>query len=382
MSNWRIPLSHIDFDEAEAAAVQCVLASKWVTMGPEVKAFETEFAQALGAKHALAVTNGTAGLHMAFLALGLKEGDEVVQPALNFVASANMTLAVGATPVFADIISIEEPTIDPKDVERLITSKTKALVALHYGGYSCRMDELLEICRRHSLTLVEDACHAVGAECAFGNDSSQKGMAGAVGDIGVFSFFGNKNIAIGEGGMIVTPHDELAVKLPQLRSHGMTSLTWDRHKGHAFSYDVVAHGLNYRLDEIRAAIGRVQLAKLFRNNALRRERLGWYRELLQPDNAWMMPFKDRIDKSSGHLMVALAESSEHRMKAITRLREATIQSSIHYPNILEFTAFAKWAKAELPKTREFCGRVLTLPLFPQLEKSEVSMVCSVLTGNV
>src|SRR5262245_58168905 len=187
------------------AAVQRVVLSKWLSMGAEVQAFEKEFATMQAVRHALAVANGTAGLHLAFLALGLGPGDEIIQPALNFVATANMTTAVGTTPVFADIVDLSEPTIDPGHVERLITPRTKAVVAMHYGGNMCRMVELTELCRNRGLALIEDACHAVGARFYDAGGRPPHGMmAGSIGDISAFSFFANKNIASGEGGMVVT----------------------------------------------------------------------------------------------------------------------------------------------------------------------------------
>jgi len=275
LTDWRVPLSDLDYGSEEANAVQRVIASKWLSMGPEVQAFEQEFAAMQGSKHALAVSSATAGLHLALLALGVGPGDEVVQPALNFVATANMTVAVGATPVFADICSLDEPTIDPSEVERLISPRTKAAVVMHYGGSLCRMAELTELCTAHGVAIVEDACHAVGVAYRDARNRRPNGiMAGSIGDISAFSFFANRNIASGEGGMVVTNRADLAERVRLLRSYGMTTLTWDRHKGHAGSYDVMNPGYNYRLDELHAALGRAQLKKLERNNQRRRNLLG------------------------------------------------------------------------------------------------------------
>src|SRR5262249_2295938 len=272
LSEWRIPLSEPDYGVEEEAAVIRILQSKWLSMGPEVQRFEREFAGYIGVEHAVAVSSGTAALHLSYLALGVGPGDEIIQPAINFVASANMSVAVGAAPVFADILGLCEPTVDPADVESKITPRTKAVVVMHYGGYMCRMPEIAEICRRHDLALIEDACHSVGAHYRDPDRRPPHGRkAGNLGDIGCFSFFSNKNLWTGEGGMVVTNRNDLAERLRLLRSHGMTTLTWDRHKGHARSYDVTLHGFNYRIDEIRAALGRVQLKKLERNNQLRKE---------------------------------------------------------------------------------------------------------------
>ena len=163
MSSNRIPLSDIDYGSEEEAAIIRVLRSRWLSMGLEVQSFESELAAMLEVRHVFAVSSGTAALHMACLALGLGPGDEVIQPAINFVAAANTTIAAGATPVFADIIGATEPTIDPEAVASLITPSTKAIVAMHYGGYPCRLAELTSLCERHGIALIEDACHAIGA---------------------------------------------------------------------------------------------------------------------------------------------------------------------------------------------------------------------------
>jgi dTDP-4-amino-4,6-dideoxygalactose transaminase len=376
---WAIPLSDLDYDSEETVAVQRVVASKWLSMGAEVQAFEREFAAMHQARHALAVANASAGLHLAFLALGLGRGDEIIQPALNFVAAANMTKAVGATPIFADIIDLNEPTIDPEHVERLTTARTKAVVVMHYGGNLCRVKELVDVCRARGLVLIEDACHAVGTWYQRWDQQPPHGaMAGSIGDVSAFSFFSNKNIATGEGGMVVTNRDDVAERVRLLRSHGMNSLTWDRHKGHASSYDVVVNGYNYRLDELHAALGRTQLAKLVRNNERRRRLLEVYRDGLQSLSGWSMPFADSIDRSSGHLMVVVAHTPELRCTALNRLREARIQSSLHYPCISDFSAFQNGRSSKVPLTQQFTQRAITLPLFPNMSVDQVTQIVACL----
>jgi dTDP-4-amino-4,6-dideoxygalactose transaminase len=372
LPDWRTPLSDLDFDSDEMEAVRRVVSSKWLSMGAEVQAFEAEFGAMQEIRNALAVANASAGLHLALLALKVGPGDEVIQPALNFVAAANMTMAVGAIPIFSDIVDLTEPTIDPRHVETLISPRTKAIIVMHYGGNLCRMAELVDICRKRGLALIEDACHAVGARYYDKGRRKPHGtLAGSIGDIGAFSFFANKNIAVGEGGMLTTNRDDLAERVRLLRSHGMSSLTWDRHKGHASSYDVVANGYNYRLDELHAAIGRAQLAKLQRNNRRRRDLLSQYRDCLQSLAGWVMPFADSIEHSSGHLMVVLAPTNEIRNKAVSALREARIQSSMHYPCIPDFSAFRQQRADGLGNTRQFAERAITLPLFPAMTHDQV-----------
>ena len=379
MTDWRVPLSDLDYGSEEANAVQRVIASKWLSMGPEVQAFEQEFAAMQGSKHALAVSSATAGLHLALLALGVGPGDEVVQPALNFVATANMTVAVGATPVFADICSLDEPTIDPSEVERLISPRTKAAVVMHYGGSLCRMAELTELCTAHGIAIVEDACHAVGAAYHDARNRWPNGvMAGSIGEISAFSFFSNKNVASGEGGMVVTNRADLAERVRLLRSHGMTTLTWDRHKGHAASYDVVNPGYNYRLDELHAALGRAQLKKLERNNQRRRNLLASYRDAVQSLVGWTMPFVDAIEFSSGHLMVIVAPDPDAREEAVQALRRSGIQTSMHYPCVADFSGFAGGSDENLELTRQFTRRAITLPLYPTMELDRINDIVEVL----
>jgi dTDP-4-amino-4,6-dideoxygalactose transaminase len=379
LSDWRVLLSDLDYGSEEAEAVQRVVASKWLSMGPEVQAFEQEFAAMQEAKHSLAVSSATAGLHLALLALGVGPGDEVIQPALNFVAAANMTVAVGATPVFADICSLDEPTIDPSEVERLVSPRTKAIVVMHYGGSLCRMGELTELCTTNGIALVEDACHAVGVAYHDARNRSPNGiMAGSIGDISAFSFFSNKNIAAGEGGMVVTNRADLAERVRLLRSHGMTTLTWDRHKGHAGSYDVVSPGYNYRLDELHAALGRTQLTKLARNNQRRRELLSQYRQAVRSLSGWTMPFAEAILYSSGHLMVVVAPSPDIRERAVHALRQSGIQSSMHYPCVADFTGFAGGSGEKIEVTRQFTSRAITLPLYPTLNPDRINDIFEVL----
>jgi len=349
-------------------------------MGPEVQAFESEMAHMLGVEHVFAVSSGTAALHLAYLALGLGPGDEIVQPAINFVAAANTTVATGATPVFADILSLDEPTIDPASVERLLTPRTRAIVAMHYGGYPCRMAALLEICQRHGLALIEDACHAVGARCSDAAQPAVDGtMCGAVGDIGCFSFFSNKNMATGEGGLVVTRRADLAERLRLLRSHGMTTLTWDRHRGHASSYDVMTHGYNYRLDELHAALGRCQLRKLPAINARRAELAALYQTHLDPLVGWIVPFAHLEGGRAHHLEVVVAPDPDVRIQTIAALKAAGIQSSLHYPCVPDFSAFARFSGAGIVRSRVFASRVITVPLFPGMTFEQVEQVCSVIS---
>jgi dTDP-4-amino-4,6-dideoxygalactose transaminase len=375
---WLVPLSDLEVDEELHGAAREAVASGWWSMGPRVAEFETEFAALCSVRNAMAVANGTAALHLALLAVDCGAGDEVVLPSLNFVAAANTIVHTGASPVFCDIRGGGDLNLDPADLEAAIGPATKAVVVLHYGGFPCDMDAVLEIAARHDLVVVEDAAHAPGA--------SWKGRAcGSLGRIGCFSFFSNKNLPIGEGGMVVTDDDELAARVRLLRSHGMTALTWDRHRGHASTYDVVTEGFNFRLDELRAAIGLVQLRRLSEANASRRRIAGRYLDALDGMHGIEIPFRssEAHAASSHHLAVALVPESVDRDAVRARLAEQRIQTSLHYPPIHRFSAYAERGSVrQLPRTDAAASRLVTLPLFPHLRENQVDAVVDGLLAAV
>lgn len=368
---WKVPLSDLDFGPEEAAAVQQVLTSRWLTMGAVTQKFEQEFAEYTGARHAIAVTNATAALHLACVAVGLGPGDEAILPSLTFVATANAVRYTGATPVFADIEGETSLNVSPQAIEACITPRTRAILVVHYAGYACDMPAIQAIAHKHGLAVIEDAAHAIGSRL-------EDRMLGTWGKIGCYSFFSNKNMTTGEGGMLVTDDDQAADKLRTLRSHGMTSLTWDRHKGHAWSYDVVDLGYNYRIDEIRSALGRVQLGKLPQNNQLRRDRTTLYYELLHEICPLIVvPFQQHPGSSACHLMPVLLPEGTPREAVMERLKSRGIQTSIHYPPIHQFSAYQELtarASPALPHTEALALREVTLPLYPTLAETGVKMV--------
>jgi dTDP-4-amino-4,6-dideoxygalactose transaminase len=346
-------------------------------MGPRVEEFEREFAAFCGARHAIAVANGTAALHLALLAVGCRPGDEVIVPSLNFVAAANAITNTGAEAVFCDIVGPEELNLDPVDVQAAVGPKTKAIVVLHYAGFPCATEEIGEIAGRHGLAIVEDAAHAAGA-------SWRGRMCGTLGDVGCFSFFSNKNLPVGEGGMLLTDNEELAAQLRLLRSHGMTTLTWDRHRGHASTYDVVLPGFNYRLDEVRAAIGLVQLGRLSDENASRSGIVTRYRLALDGESGLTMPFGGPDDerRPSHHLAVVLLPEGTDRGAVRTALDERGIQTSVHYPPIHAFAHYRSTEQRPLPQTDAIAERILTLPLYGRMTDAQVDTVIDGLLAAV
>ena len=372
---WRVPLADVRLGPEEVEAVTRVLQSGWLSMGPETRRFEEEFARFFGVPHALAVTNGTTALHLACLAMELKPGDEVLCPALTFVASANAILYTGAHPVFVDVSGPRDLNLSVADASRKVTPRTRAIMVVHYAGYPCDMDGIRSLAGRYELKIIEDAAHAPGA--TFRTADGPKCL-GTLGDVGCFSFFANKNLTTGEGGMVVTSDLEVADKVRLTRSHGMTTLTWDRHRGHSFNYDVTTLGYNYRLDEVRAALGLVQLGKLPKANARRRELTRLYREILQQIPSLILPFAPELEASACHLFPVVLPPETNRAGFMEALAEKGIQTSVHYPPIHRFSQYRRLWPPDfdhgLPQTEEVTPRLVSLPLFPAMTEAQVEEV--------
>ena len=375
---WRVPLSDVRVDDELLAVAQEVLASGWWSMGPRVQELESAFSERTGAPYALAVSSGTAALHLALLAVGCGPGDEVVLPSLNFVAAANAVVRVGATPVFCDVLGAGDLNVDPVDLAAAVGPRTKALIVLHYAGFACDLAAVRELAAERGIAVIEDAAHGPGA--------TWNGQAlGTVGTVGCFSFFSNKNVPIGEGGMVVTSEEDVAERLRLLRSHGMTTLTWQRHQGHASAYDVIEAGFNYRLDEVRAALATLQLSRLADANAARLRHVLRYRELLDGRHGLSFPFdgEARLRTSAHHLAVVLLPHGVSRDGIRETLHGERIQTSVHYPPIHRFTAYAvSGGRRALPHTDEVADRILTLPLFPHMSSGDVDLVVDGLTRAV
>jgi dTDP-4-amino-4,6-dideoxygalactose transaminase len=374
---WSVPLSDLAVDEEILRAASGAVGSGWWSMGPRVARFEEAFSRFLGAEHAVAVASGTAALHLSLLACGCGPGDEVILPSLNFVAAASAVRHTGATPVFCDVIGKRDLNLDPQDVDAAAGPQTKAILVLHYGGAPCDMDAVLEVAARRGLVVIEDAAHAPGA--------IHGGRAcGTLGTAGCFSFFSNKNLPIGEGGMVVTGDKGVADRVRLLRSHGMTTLTWDRHRGHAAGYDVLASGFNYRMDEIRAAIGLVQLPRLGLANAARARLAARYREHLDGVAGLTVPFAGGAPHrdSAHHLAVVVLPRGSDRERLREALAARRIQTSVHYPPIHRFSAYEASGARPLPRTNELGERLLTLPLFPHMTEEQVDEVADALVAAV
>ncbi len=366
--DFKVPLFDLNFGKEEEEAVVNTLRSKWISTGPRTAEFERKFAEMLNAGHALALSNCTVSLHLALLLSGIEPGDEVICPSLTFVATANAIRYLNAIPVFVDIKSLEDLTIDPDDIEKKISGRTKAIMLMHYGGFSCDMTKIEAIARKYNLKIIEDACH--------GPLSEYNGKKlGTFGEFGCFSFFSNKNISTGEGGMLVTNNTELFNKAKIIRSHGMTSLSYDRARGHTSEYDVVELGYNYRMDDIRASIGIVQLDRLEDDLKRRAEVRDYYIKQLTPLNDLIIPFREYKFFSSNYIFpVVLKDSTVEKRKQVRDyLSEHGIQTSIHYPAVHRFSIYSEFRTA-LPLTEYVADNLITLPMFSKLTYESIDYI--------
>lgn len=362
------PLFKLNYGEEEIEAVTKTIRSKWISMGSKCQELEEKFSKMLGVKYALATTNCTAALHLACVALNLKEGDEVICPSLTFAATVNCVRYVGARPVFCDVTGFNNLCIDPGKIESLITDKTRAIIPMHYAGFPCDMDKILQLAEKYHLYVIEDACH--------GPLSEYKGKKlGTIGDVGCFSFFSNKNISTGEGGMIVTNHDELYSLLKLLRSHGMTTMSYERAKGHATSYDIVELGYNYRMDDIRASLAIAQLDKLEDDLERRKKVRAKYEQELR-NYSWIeVPFLDNQNYVSNYIFPIILKDADAKKRDTVRerLMERGIQTSVHYPAIHRFSIYEN--ETVLPVTEYISDCEITLPMYGMLSEDDVQYIC-------
>jgi dTDP-4-amino-4,6-dideoxygalactose transaminase len=363
---WRHPLTDISVTEDDVEAVLECLQSGWLTMGPRTQAFEAAFAEHVGSAHAVAVSSGTAALHLAMVAAGLGPGDEAVVPALTFVATAAAVRYTGATPVLCDIKGAHDLNVDPDSVLACVTPRTRAVVAVHLMGYPADVLALRELCDERGIRLIEDAAQAVDAQVG-------DREVGTVGDLGCFSFFSKKQLCVGEGGMVLTDDAELAAVVRRVRAHGLTSATWERHRGYAAGYDVVEFGFNYRLDEPRAALGLSRLPRLRDDIEARRRNVIRYRARLADVPGIELPWDDAAVAASSHFAFpVLVADRERRNDLRSGLRELGIQTTF-YPSLSELTAYDD-ARGSVPRAEEMAARHCALPLWSHMQPEAIDEV--------
>ncbi len=375
-----IPFACADLNEDEVAAVAEALASGWLTTGPKCAELEAAFRAYTGAAHALAVNSCTAAMHLALAALGVGPGDEVITTPLTFCATVNVILQTGATPVLADVG--EDLNLDPARVEALITPRTKAILPVHYGGLPCRMDAIWALAERHGLKVIEDAAHAAGAE--YRGRKIGAGLSDAV----CFSFYANKNMTTGEGGILTTPSSELADKMRVLALHGMSRDAWNRYgEGGSWYYEVVECGFKYNLSDILAAIGLVQLRKLDRMNARRAEIARRYSEAFGTLEEVELPADREDSKHAWHLYalrLRLDKLDIGRAEFIEKLRERGIGCSVHFIPIPLHPYYRRTLPLRDPCERALAEypRLVSLPLHSRLSDGHAERVIEAVRETV
>jgi dTDP-4-amino-4,6-dideoxygalactose transaminase len=366
-----LPIARPNISEDEIAEVVDTLRSGWLTMGPKTQQFEREFAASVGAAHAVSVNSCTAGMHVALLAAGVGPGDEVITSTLTFASTANVILHTGASVVLADVCN-DDLNIDPDDVARRITPRTKAIMPVHYAGQACRMDDVLELARRHGLRVIEDAAHCAGS-------TYKERAVGTLGDATVFSFYAIKNLTTGEGGMVTTDDAALADRVRILRNQGQDANAWSRYAaGGAAFYAVSVPGFNYRMSDMQAALGLHQLRRLPEFNARRRELAELYSAAFARVPRVETP---RVRPEVGmnwHLYVIRLQDPEvSRDEVIAALRQRGIGASVHFlPVHMQpyYRETFEYKPSDYPVAAREFERLISLPLFPQMKDTDVERV--------
>ena len=347
------PRFDLRLTDADLDAVADALRAGELGAGPRVEAFEQAFAERLGTRHAVAVSSCTAALHLAYLAAGVGPDDEVIVPSITFAATANAALYCGARPVFADIVGLHDPQIDPDDVESLIGPRTRAVCAVHFAGYPAAVDRLRGICDRRGVALIEDSAHAPLADL----DGRALGTFGLA---GTFSFFSNKVLSCGEGGLLCTDDDEVARRARSLRAAPSAGGTFD-----------------YGFDGPRAALLTSRLAGLAADVASRRALVHRYRAAFAEVDGLSVPFRDDdVEHSSCYVMPVVVDDPARRGPLRRALRDRHgVQTSLLYPSVHEFSAFRERdGEQHLPRSQDWSDREVTVPLYPHLTATEQDRV--------
>lgn len=369
-----LPFSIPTIEEEEIAEVVDSLRSGWITTGPKVKIFEDAFKSYVGAPFAVPLSSATAGLHLAYLAMGLGEGDEVITSPMTFAATVNMIVRVGARPVLADV----EPgtlNIDPASIRKKITERTKAIVPVHFAGLPCDMDPILDLAAEFGLKVLEDAAHAAGTE--------YKGRRiGSLDTVSVFSFHPIKNLTTGEGGMVCTRDEKLAEEISLLKFHGMSREAWKRYSAQGTpNYDIVLPGFKYNMMDIQAAIGIHQLAKLDRFNDRRTEIALYYNEAFADVKEIRVPGTAPYDyRHAWHLytpLVRIEDLAIDRDAFMAELKKENIGAGLHFKAVHHHPWYREnlpVPPGDLPNADYASDRILSLPLFPRMTMEDAKDV--------
>ncbi len=367
----KVPFVLPEITNEDKRAILAALDQNLLTDGPKLKEFENKFAKFTGARYAIGVSNATAALQLSLKAIGIGKGDEVIVPDLTFVASINAILFTGATPVIVDIDK-EDYNVSVDSIKKSLTKKTKAVMPVHFAGKSCKMREIQIIARKNNLKIIEDCAHAIGGKL-------NKKHVGTFGDAGCFSFYPTKNLTTFEGGMVITNSKKISESIKTLRNHGITKSYQDRFtKGKPWEYDVSIPGYNYRLDEIRAALGISQLKRITQNNLKRKKAALYYNSRLKNNKSIITPKILKDEDHACHLYVLRFKRQGRfsRDDLFTKLLKNGIRSSVHYKPLHTFTAYKKNAKIfdDLINTKKIYKEIISLPLYPQITRKQQDLV--------
>jgi perosamine synthetase len=372
-----LPFHRALIEEEEINAVLGVLQSGWLTTGPRVQEFEAAFARYIGATHALAVNSCTASLHLALAAIGIEEGDEVILPTMTFAASGEVVLYFKARPVLVDCLD-GSFHMDPEQVERAITARARAILPVHYAGYPCDMDRILDIAQRYSLKVIEDAAHALPA--------SYKGKpVGTLGDITCFSFYATKTLTTGEGGMATTENPEYAERMRVLSLHGISRDAWKRYTTEgSWRYDVLEPGYKYNFTDLQAALGLAQLAKCDSMSANRAAIANRYNQALASLEAFETPNAPADVEHAWHLYVLLVNASVLRIgrdRVIEELKQRGIGTSVHFIPLHLHSLYRKrlgYTPGQFPNAEARFERAISLPIYPGMQQVDTDRVIEAL----
>jgi UDP-4-amino-4,6-dideoxy-N-acetyl-beta-L-altrosamine transaminase len=362
-------------EEEEIQEVVDTLKSNWITKGPKTLAFEKEFAEYVGCKHAVAMNSCTAALHIALAASGIGRGDEVITTPMTFASTASTIIHTGARPVFVDI-EPDTGCMDPSLIEDKITEKTRAIVPVHYAGQACDMDPIMDIAERHGLFVSEDAAHAI-------NTTYKGKRVGSIGNATSFSFYATKNLTTAEGGMLTTNDDELADRARIMSLHGMSRNAWTRYQaGGSWYYEVEYPGFKYNMTDIQAALGLMQLRKIDRFQALREEYANMYNEAFREMEEIEIPHVKDYGVHAWHLYV-IKVNHDHliidRNAFIEELTKRNIGTSVHFIPVHLHPYYSRqfgYKEGDFPAAEKMYSRIISLPLYPRMTKEDVQDVIS------
>ena len=367
----KIPFFQPLITNEDKKIVYRALGVSLLTDGPKLVQFESDFAKFCGSKYAVGVSNATSALQLSLICTGISQGDEVIIPNLTFVATASSVMLSGATPVLADI---ENDTLNLSidSIKKSITKKTRAIIPVHFAGMPCDMNEIIKIAKKNNLKVIEDCAHGIGSKIG-------KRHVGTFGETGCFSFYPTKNITTIEGGMVITNSKELAEKIRKKRNHGITRTLQNRYsKGKPWDYDVEEPGYNFRLDEIRSALGKNQLKNIKLFNKKRENSFNYYNKKLEKIPGIIVPKKNKGFTSSYHLYIIriLDSFGIKRDQLFEKLLENGIQTSVHYKPLSKFQVCKKKAKKydSLKNSEKAYQEIISLPFYTHISKNQLDVV--------